>query len=276
MNSLDDAAPGIPKHGWQQKAAQKADDFFMSTSVWPRLPESSQALLRSQGRTPCLVCLLLAAPLRSTSNTSVSCSFAVFGFPVTPLLAPAGVTVLSTLATTEQLARMWGCWVAEGPGECRGSCVSLVAVSLSTLQFATSILECLTWPMRVVWRSWLTRMKMEQLWKLLAAARKRAILNWLAITGPVGGPRHRSWWSECQLICLLRPRYAVSRKSCCPEPNKRVSPRAATPLTNSTSWRKKNGPQQHFPITQLRGSWFLFFSFLLSLVVVRFFFSLEK
>ena len=49
VNSLDDVAPSIPKHGWQHKTAQKADDFFMSTSVWPRLHESSRALLRSQG-----------------------------------------------------------------------------------------------------------------------------------------------------------------------------------------------------------------------------------
>ena len=48
VNSLDDAGPGMPQHGWQFKAMQNVDDFFMSTSIWPRLPDASKALLRSQ------------------------------------------------------------------------------------------------------------------------------------------------------------------------------------------------------------------------------------
>ena len=48
VNSLDDAGPGIPQHGWQFKATQNVDDFFMSTSIWPHLPDDSKALLRSQ------------------------------------------------------------------------------------------------------------------------------------------------------------------------------------------------------------------------------------
>ena len=243
VNSLVDAAPGVPKHGWQHKAAQKADDFFMSTSDWHRLQESSRACDHKED--PCLDCFSLAAPLRSTArskpNFSESCSFAVFGSPFPPLLAPDGVAVLATpLATTVQRARTWGCWVGEAlPWRVqRLVCVAkLVAVSQSTLQFATSTLECLTRPMRVGWKSWLTaflcftgpslgwtplsclccagtghltlgvQTKMEQFWQLLAAARKRAVLNWLVNTGAPGwsSPEVGGRWSEeCrQFLCLL-------------------------------------------------------------------------
>ena len=48
VNSLDDAGPGMPQHGWQFKATQNVDDFFISTSICPRLPDASKDLFRSQ------------------------------------------------------------------------------------------------------------------------------------------------------------------------------------------------------------------------------------
>ena len=38
--------------------------------------------------------------------------------------------------------------------------------------------------------------KMEQVWQLLAAARKRAVLNWLVNTGAPDGLRQGSWWAR--------------------------------------------------------------------------------
>ena len=223
---------------------------------------SLRALCCDHKEDPCLDCLRSTAG--SKPNFSESCSFAVCGSPFPPLLAPAGVAVLSTpLATTVQRARTWGCWVGEAlPWRVqRLVCVAkLVAVSQSTLQFATSTLECLTRPMRVGWKSWLTaflcftgpslgwtplsclccagtghltlgvQTKMEQLWQLLAAARKRAILNWLVNTGAPGwlsspaklvgvGQRSVANFSAC----WPRLRCAASQKSCGPEPNKRGS-----------------------------------------------------
>ena len=60
------------------KATLHVDDFFMSTSIWPRLPDASKALLRSQ------VVRFLAFPsfvvtAGSIPRCSASCSFAVCG-----------------------------------------------------------------------------------------------------------------------------------------------------------------------------------------------------
>ena len=49
QNELDDAEPGIKKHGWQFGATQKVEDCFLSGAMWPRLSLPSRALLRSQG-----------------------------------------------------------------------------------------------------------------------------------------------------------------------------------------------------------------------------------
>ena len=46
---VEDGGPGMPKHGWQRKAAEKMEDFFLATSVWLRLPDEDRAMLRSQG-----------------------------------------------------------------------------------------------------------------------------------------------------------------------------------------------------------------------------------
>ena len=49
QNELDDAEPGIKKHGWQFGSTQKVEDCFLSGAMWPRLSPPSRALLRSQG-----------------------------------------------------------------------------------------------------------------------------------------------------------------------------------------------------------------------------------
>ena len=36
---LEDGGPGLPRHGWQCEVAEKLEDFFLATSVWPLLPE---------------------------------------------------------------------------------------------------------------------------------------------------------------------------------------------------------------------------------------------
>ena len=46
-HELDDAEPGVRRHGW--RAAQKVDDCFLSGALWPGLSLPSRALLRSQG-----------------------------------------------------------------------------------------------------------------------------------------------------------------------------------------------------------------------------------
>ena len=46
---VEDGGPGMPRHGWQREAAEKMEDFFLATSVWPRLPDEDRAMLRSQG-----------------------------------------------------------------------------------------------------------------------------------------------------------------------------------------------------------------------------------
>ena len=40
---------GPRDRGWQRVASQHANSFFLSTAVWPRLSDTSRALLRSQG-----------------------------------------------------------------------------------------------------------------------------------------------------------------------------------------------------------------------------------
>ena len=39
---------GGPRHGWECEA-EKVEDFFLATSVWPQLPDQDRAMLRSQG-----------------------------------------------------------------------------------------------------------------------------------------------------------------------------------------------------------------------------------
>ena len=45
---LDDDDPTTPKHGWQYMASQPVNAHFLGATVRPRLPDASQALLRSQ------------------------------------------------------------------------------------------------------------------------------------------------------------------------------------------------------------------------------------
>ena len=40
---------GIPGHGWQHEATKAVHAHLFSTSIWPRLFSSQQALIRSQG-----------------------------------------------------------------------------------------------------------------------------------------------------------------------------------------------------------------------------------
>ena len=49
QHELDDAEPGVKRHGWQFGASQKVDDCFLSGALWPGLSLPSRALLRSQG-----------------------------------------------------------------------------------------------------------------------------------------------------------------------------------------------------------------------------------
>ena len=49
QHGLDDAEPGVKRHGWQFGASQKVDDCFLSGALWPGLSLPSRALLRSQG-----------------------------------------------------------------------------------------------------------------------------------------------------------------------------------------------------------------------------------
>ena len=46
---LEDGGPGLPRHGWQCEVAEKVEDFFLATSVWPQWPDQDRAMLRSQG-----------------------------------------------------------------------------------------------------------------------------------------------------------------------------------------------------------------------------------
>ena len=46
---VENGGPGMLRHGWQREAAEKMEDFFLATSVWPRLPDEDRAMLRSQG-----------------------------------------------------------------------------------------------------------------------------------------------------------------------------------------------------------------------------------
>ena len=41
-STLDDAGPGMPQHGWQFKAMLNVLYFFMSSSIWPGLPDASR------------------------------------------------------------------------------------------------------------------------------------------------------------------------------------------------------------------------------------------
>ena len=267
VNSLDDAAPGVPKHGWQHKAAQKADDFFMSTSVWPRLQESSRALLRSQGLPlsglPFTCCptsfhsrfeaqlfrvLLLRRLWLPLPPTSRSCRC---GRPLDALghhrAACQNVGVLGRRGFALESAAARVCREPGGrvsvnvavrdldiglPNEADARRLEVVVDGLPLFHGASlgwTPLSCLC----CAGTGHLTlgvQTKMEQLWQLLAAARKRAILNWLVNTGAPG------WWSSpAKLVgvgqrsvanfsaCWPRLRCAASQKSCGPEPNKRGS-----------------------------------------------------
>ena len=46
---VENGGPGMPRHGWQREAAEKMEDFFLATFVWPRLPDEDRAMLSSQG-----------------------------------------------------------------------------------------------------------------------------------------------------------------------------------------------------------------------------------
>ena len=266
-NSLDDANPGIPKHGRQHKAAQKADDFFMSTSVWPRPLESSRALLRSQGGPmsglPFTCCptsfhnrfeaqlfrvLLLRRLWLPLHTTSRSCRC---GRPLDVLghhrAACANVGVLGRQGSALESAAARVCREAGGrvsvnvavrdldigvPDVADARRLEVVADGLPLFHGAQIAVDT-TLRVSCAGTGHLTlgaRTKMGPLWKLLAAARKCAILNWLFNTGAP------SWWSSPAKLVgdgrrsvvnsfapLPRPRCAVSRKSCGPEPNKRDS-----------------------------------------------------
>ena len=45
---LDDDDPNTSKHGWQYLASQPVNAHFLGATVWPRSPDASWALLRSQ------------------------------------------------------------------------------------------------------------------------------------------------------------------------------------------------------------------------------------
>ena len=110
---------GPRHHGWQQEATKAANNFFMSTAVWPRLslllpaPSSGLKVVRS------LDSRFLVAPRRHTLVSSHKCSvcscFDASPSPCLPLSVPAGVAVSSTaLATTVQRALQWECWAVGG------------------------------------------------------------------------------------------------------------------------------------------------------------------
>ena len=179
---------------------------------------SLRALCCDHKEDPCLDCFSLAAPLRSTAgskpNFSESCSFAVCGSPFSPLLAPSsrrpwpppcsvperGVLGRRGFALESAAARV--CREAGGrvsvnvavrdldigvPNEADARRLEVVVDGLPLFHGAqlgvdTTCLCCagtghLTLGVQT---------KMEQLWQLLAAARKRAILNWLVNTGAPG------------------------------------------------------------------------------------------
>ena len=62
---LDDDDPTTPKHGWQYLASQRVNTHFFGATVWPRLPNASRALLRSQSgplASASFTCCLTAPP----------------------------------------------------------------------------------------------------------------------------------------------------------------------------------------------------------------------
>ena len=135
VNSLDDAGPGMPQDGWQFKAMLNVDDFFMSSSIWPRLPDASKALLVRFPGVP-----------RLAPSPSVAPSSSLFAFlPVWP-----------SPRRPVQRARMWECWVAVDllwKVQLPVSAEKPAAASQSMLQFATLTLVSLTEQMTAGWRS---------------------------------------------------------------------------------------------------------------------------
>ena len=116
---VEDGGPGVPRRGWQREAAEKMEDFFLATSVWPR-----------QGH--------VGVPRRSHGwsvfhvlSNRLPFSFQRSGAPgapppsplplCPPLRVPAGVAVLTTSLATSH-------WKAQQPE----SAVRLVGVSPRT------------------------------------------------------------------------------------------------------------------------------------------------
>ena len=145
--TFDDDDPTTPLHGWQFVATRAVHSRFIDIVV-PRLPKSSRAMLRSQSG-PLANVRSHAAQLPDTPRVMRKCS-ASFSCVACGSLFPlpavfAGVAVHSISVATTVLHVLWrGSWEVAGSQWSRLQlvCVAkLVAVCLSTLQFATSMLD---------------------------------------------------------------------------------------------------------------------------------------
>ena len=54
--SLEELDPGTFDHGWQFFAARAVEERFSSSTIWPRLSPTEQALFRSQVVFPARLC----------------------------------------------------------------------------------------------------------------------------------------------------------------------------------------------------------------------------
>ena len=114
QHELDDAEPGVKRHGWQF-ASQKVD-CFLSGALWPGLSLPSRALLRSQrgplGGLP-FTCFPTAAHSRFDTQPFRVLLLRRLWLPLPSSFATAGVASHSIpVATTAQFVQWQWFWVA--------------------------------------------------------------------------------------------------------------------------------------------------------------------